>query len=207
LALGISMQVIYRGGFHSHVVLSTGLLFGLGSNWFLGALVAEYGKTAVQRPAVRLAARCWPLLLAATMGIWFTQALRLEFIYLCSGVVFAFMLLHFQAQEMEHPSAAKRRPRPWTILCGLASYPTYLFHAQILLIMGSAILQGNLASNWWMVWLVTTAITIPLGLVLGHLVERPIMSWRAGLLKQLKATALSPAAREVGTTPALGVQQ
>jgi len=207
LGFGITMQVAYRSGFRSPVIRSTGLLFGLGANWFLGALVAQYRNSLVRVPAVRLAARFWTLILALTMGLWFSQLISLEVAYLSSGVAFTLMLVRFLAQDADRGPAQRSRPAQFTTLIGLASYPTYLFHAQILLIMGSAILRWNPSVPWWLVWLGTTAITITLGMALGHLVEQPIMAWRAGLLKRLEAAAQPSQVRTGVTSPSWGVQQ
>ena len=58
IAVGATSQLIYRTGYHSPVVLGIGLLFGLGFNWFLGALIALHADDIARSPV----ANCFTML-------------------------------------------------------------------------------------------------------------------------------------------------
>lgn len=206
LAVATLMQALYATVAHSPYVLSLGLLFGLGINWFLGALVASHAAELVRFRAVRVVSRAWLPLLAAVIyareeGIMPNQAL-----FLLSGLAFALMLVRFHAASSMKPRVALP-PRVASVVhvLGLASYPTYLFHTQIQMLLGSAILRWGLISDCRVTWLVLVGVGIVSGVVLGLVVERPLMTWRAGLLKRLKSTRLAPPRRV--PSPALGIQR
>jgi peptidoglycan/LPS O-acetylase OafA/YrhL len=206
IAIGMVTQLAYRSGYRSPIVLSIGLLFGLGFNWFLGALVAVNADQLVRLRTVDHAARLWPLLLAVTMGLWLSQRVHLECVYLCAGISFTLMLIRFLAADARQGSTTRQEPDFLSTLFGLASYPTYLLHGPILLMMGSVAKNNGVASPWWLVWLVGTFTAIGIGLILGYVAERPIMAWRAGYLQRLKKT-LSEPARGRATLPVLGIEQ
>ena len=137
-------------------------------------------------PSVRLASRCWLPALALTMGLWFSRRVHLEFVYLGAGMAFTLLLVRFVVADAERGRGTGEEPRTFPTLLGLSSYPTYLFHGPILLVVGSVLRYRGLASPWWLVWAVGTGIAIAIGLVLGRIAERPLMAWRAGYLKRLK---------------------
>ena len=205
IAVGAVTQLLYRSGYRSSMILSTGLLFGLGFNWFLGALVAVHVDRLVRIPVVCLASRFWGLLLALTMVLWLSQRVHLEFVYLGAGIAFTLLLVRLLVVDARCDPETGREPGPFPVLLGLASYPTYLFHGPILLLVGSAIKNWSAASPWWLVWLVGTSVAISSGVILGYLAERPIMAWRAGYLKRLKQSRMVPA--HGGVAPILGIQQ
>ncbi len=205
IAVGAVTHLLYRSGFRSATILSTGLLFGLGFNWFLGALVAVHVDWLVRMPVLRLASRFWGLLLALTMLLWLSQRVHLEFIYLGAGIAFTLLLIRFLVVDARSSVEPDRKPAPLPALLGLASYPTYLFHGPILLMVGSMLKNWGLTWPWWLVWLVGTCVAISSGLILGYLAERPIMVWRAGYLKRLRQT--HKAAAHGGVAPILGIQQ
>jgi len=203
--VGAVTQLLYRSGYRSSMILSTGLLFGLGFNWFLGALVAVHVDRLVRIPVVCLASRFWGLLLALTMVLWLSQRVHLEFVYLGAGIAFTLLLVRLLVVDARCDPETGREPDLFPALLGLASYPTYLFHGPILLLVGSAIKNWSAASPWWLVWLVGTSVAISSGVILGYLAERPIMAWRAGYLKRLKQSRMVPA--HGGVAPILGIQQ
>ena len=205
IAVGAMTQLLYRSGYRSPTILSTGLLFGLGFNWFLGALVAVHVDRLVRIPVVCIASRYWGLLLTLSMGLWFSQRVHLEFVYLSTGIAFTLLLVRLLVVDARSIPEAGREPDPFPTLLGLASYPTYLFHGPILLMIGSAIKSSGAAPSWWSVWLVGTSVAISSGVILGYLAERPIMSWRAGYLKQLKQSRMGPVHGR--TAPIIGIQQ
>ena len=187
IAVGAVTQIAYRTGFRSPVVLSTGLLFGLGFNWFLGALIAVDANRLVRIPLIRLITRLWLPLLTLTMMLWFSQRVHQEFIYIGAGLAFALLLIRFLVVDTERVYEPRSEGAdPYTTLLGLASYPTYLFHGPILLIVGSVIRSQSISATWWMVWLMGTSVGIFTGLILGFLAEQPILAWRSEYLKRLK---------------------
>jgi peptidoglycan/LPS O-acetylase OafA/YrhL len=209
LVAGIAMQLIYRAGYKSGPVLATGLLFGLGINWFLGAMIAERSDSLARDRKVQAVARFWPAMVATSIALWCSQHVHLEYVYLSSGFAFSFMLVRFLGRDAEHPGRAEggaEGRRRWVTLLGLASYPTYLFHAPILILVGWASLRWNLLADWRWFWLVSASIALSCGLVLAHVAEQPILNWRAGMLRRLKD---SPAQARPGAVPAtiLGARQ
>ena len=89
---------------------------------------------------------------------------------------------------------------------GLSSYPTYLFHGPVLMLTGWVILHAKLNLDWRLIWAVTTGGAIASGIALGYLAERPILAWRAALLRR-KERAYPP--RVYGTVdgPILGINR
>jgi peptidoglycan/LPS O-acetylase OafA/YrhL len=91
-------------------------------------------------------------------------------------------------------------------MLGLASYPTYLFHGPLLLLVGSAILRWKLVSDWRLTWLILVSVGISTGIALGYLAERPIMNRRAAFLSRLRSQRTPPARGDV-KVPVLSIQQ
>jgi peptidoglycan/LPS O-acetylase OafA/YrhL len=187
VVLGGLLQAVYLAGNKNPLTLHLGQLFGLGTIWFLGALVAIHGPALVQDRSIRLLSRVWPAVFAVAVG-----RCRTEFIYLVTGVSFSLLLLRFHA--IEEVRVAKTGPTPeWfgslAKVVGLASYPTYLFHGPILLLVASTISHWGLVADWRVTWVILVTSGVGSGVVLGWLAERPIMNWRAGYLKRLKQAA------------------
>jgi peptidoglycan/LPS O-acetylase OafA/YrhL len=195
------MQFLYSAGLKNWYTLNAGLMFGLGINWFLGALVAAHGEALVRHRSARAMARAWPLAFASAVALKADGRCPEQMILLALGVAFSLMLLRFVAVAHSESEAAAGTDRPASSrvaglahVLGLASYPTYLFHAPILLLLAAAISHWRLVDDWRVTWAVLTASGVGAGLALGWLVERPIMAWRAGFLKGLKGRATtSPA--------------
>src|SRR5262249_16929223 len=139
LSIGVVMQALYRLGYKSTIILNTGLLFGLGINWFLGTLVAEHRTWLLRGRGVCEIAGCWPLVLALSIGLWCSQRFHLEFVFASSGVAFTLMLIRFLAEDAKRgggPDDLTARERSFVTILGLSSYPTYLFHGPILMLAG-----------------------------------------------------------------------
>jgi peptidoglycan/LPS O-acetylase OafA/YrhL len=204
VAIGAGTQVVFRLVYHSHFVMQLGLLFGLGINWFLGALVAEHGAWLVRNRRVCSFARCWPLLLVASIGMWCSRRVLFEFIYVSLGLTFALMLVQFlgdEARDGDTRPGLTARQKSIVAILGFSSYPTYLFHGPILMLTGWMILHWKLALDWRATWALSAGVAISCGIALGHLAERPIMAWRASWLKGLKSSRRSPE-RGRGNQPA-----
>jgi peptidoglycan/LPS O-acetylase OafA/YrhL len=210
VGVGFALQLVYRAGFHHHAVLGTGLLFGLGSLWFLGALTAENRSGFRDAPRLRAVARAWPLALALSIGMWCSQHVHQEFVFLCAGGSFTLKIVHFIGQDAlerdRDPNAPRREPRRHAVFLGLTSYPTYLFHGPLLLAFGALLQESRIATPWWWVWPAASAFAIVGSAPLAFLVERPLMTWRAGFLKGLKAETAPRAARRP-ESPILGIQR
>jgi peptidoglycan/LPS O-acetylase OafA/YrhL len=206
LGVGVLCQIIYRSGYHHPIILSTGLLFGLGINWFAGVLVALSSDRLASFRPLRWAARGWPLVLALTMLLWCSQRVHLEFVYLGAGLAFTLMLIRFVIAEADAGTPAPRRPGRFATLLGLSSYPTYLFHGPILLLIGSLLRDSSPSRPWWLVWPLAATIAIAAGVLLGLVAERPIMAWRAGYLKRLRE-ARPAGSRGGAAAPILSIQQ
>jgi peptidoglycan/LPS O-acetylase OafA/YrhL len=194
LAIATVMQVLYYTVAHTPFVLSMGMLFGLGINWFLGVMVAISGPALVRSGLFRQLARLWVPLLALAV-LWRLDArLPSAGTFLLSGVAFALLMVRFLQDGDSGRSAA---PLPWVprgIGClGMSSYPTYLFHGPILMLVGSVIMRWGLISDWKLTWAILSVVGIGSGIVLGFMVEQPIMARRSELLRRLKSgRAASP---------------
>jgi peptidoglycan/LPS O-acetylase OafA/YrhL len=184
------MLVVYRAGVYPRMALSVGLLFGLGANWYLGALIAVYRDRLARSRGARALAAAWPLVLAAAMALWASTRVPLEVVYLASGLAFALMLVGFLAcvargGRVAEPAWAAALARSW----GLSSYPTYLFHGPALMLFGAAGLRWGLVGDWRVMWVVVVASGALAGWILGHVLEAPILASRARLLRRLRSPA------------------
>ena len=121
--------------------------------------------------------------------MWWTQRVHLQFVYITLGFAFTLMLIQFVVSgQPSNPQTSQGRLDGLIELFGLASYPTYLFHGPIVMLVGSAILRWHLINDWRLTWVILTTTGIGTGLLLGNFAERPIMRWRTGYLKQLKTS-------------------
>jgi len=187
-AVAVVAQVLYVTVGHNRAVYRTGGLFGMGVLWFQGALVAVHGKEWVKVAWVRRAARLWPAALAFVIA-WKTALMPPHGMYLFSGAAFSLMLLHLIATSPAEPApagAGRWRAGLVTTL-GLASYPTYLFHGPILMLVGSWVMRWGGISDWRVTCLLLLAVGLALGPPLGWLLERPMMARRASWLRGLGA--------------------
>ena len=188
------LQWLYRHGERNELTLQVGQVFGLGAIWFMGALIAVHGPALARYRAARVAAISWPFLFA--LSVWLRADGRCpdQWIYLILGVAFSLMILRFQAADVlnsDRPAHAPRWLEATAKVVGLASYPTYLFHGPLLLLIASANWRWGFLSDWRATWLVLVISGIGVGLLMGWFVERPIMAWRAGLLARLKESRVS----------------
>jgi peptidoglycan/LPS O-acetylase OafA/YrhL len=198
LVIGFSLQLLYVAGFRLPLIRGTGLLFGLGTNWFVGALVAIYRNELAQNRWTAALSRTWPIWLISAMAMLFSQRVRMEAVFMTAGAAFALLLVRFLA--IDAAGATSRTPRLTRGLrrisggLGLSSYPTYLFHGPILMLLGSLILRVAPGASWWSIWASTTVVAILAGIALGYLAEQPLMRWRAGLLARLRTSSPGSAA-------------
>jgi peptidoglycan/LPS O-acetylase OafA/YrhL len=186
LGVAVLCELAYRSGYRHPLLRDAGMLFGLGIVWFAGVALALAADLLASIAPLRAASRAWPLILAAAMGLWCSRRVHLGFACLAAGLAFALMLARFVIDEADRGAEDGARPggRLAAVL-GLASYPTYLFHGPILLVLGS-ILQGTpLGRTWWLCWPLTATVAAAAGVALGFFAERPIMAWRAGCLRRL----------------------
>ena len=196
VALATAMQVLYSTASHTPVVLSAGMLFGLGINWFLGVFVAVHGRAlARSRRGARLA-RLWVPLLGLAV-LWRSDSrLPAGGTFVLSGAAFTLLLIRFlragAPERVAEPSPRVREGIEWL---GLSSYPMYLFHGPILMLVGSALLRSGLVADWRVTWALLAAAGIASGFALGFLAEKPIMDWRGAMLKRLKTGRPEPSRR------------
>jgi peptidoglycan/LPS O-acetylase OafA/YrhL len=199
LEIALLVEVLHFGGVYSSpIILGTGLFFGLGTLWFLGALVAEHRADLRRSRLARRVSPYWPLILGSAIAMWYTQRIHLQAVYVVLGVAFALMLIRFVV--LEGPTSPDRArgsaPRIVEIL-GLASYPTYLFHGPLVMLVASIMLRWNLQMDWRLTWLILFLVGITSGIALGYLAERPIMRWRAGFLRRTSSPPRPTVARVV----------
>ncbi len=197
ITIGGALVGLHLLGYRHGMILGFGLLFGLGINWFLGALVAVYGPGLMRQPKLRNLARLWPAGFALAVGLRAGELMPELGIDLLLGVTFACFLLRLIARDQD--DQAHPRPTPSGLatiaeFVGLASYPTYLFHGPILLAWAALIRQSGGDLDWRLTWLLLVTSGIGVGCGLGWWLERPIMRWRAAWLARRKsrAVALTP---------------
>jgi peptidoglycan/LPS O-acetylase OafA/YrhL len=192
LVVGGSLQTAYLLGYRSPAVLKTGLLFGLGVNWFLGVGVAVY-REEIGRSHVALGvARAWPVVLGLAFA-GYHLGMPIQFAYVVGGLAFALLLVRVVAT----PGPADGVVEPaWATklvgLAGLSSYPTYLFHFPLMWLLAAGMMRWDLAKDWVTMMGVLVAASLAVGLVLGLCLERPIMKWRAGVLAGLEGASRPP---------------
>jgi peptidoglycan/LPS O-acetylase OafA/YrhL len=88
LAFALPLHAIYFWWNRSLFVCGMGMLFGLGTFWFLGAMVAEYQDLLKKSPAARLGSRLWPVVLATAIAMWFSQQIHIQFVYVTLAAAF-----------------------------------------------------------------------------------------------------------------------
>ncbi len=190
VAVASVLQILYVGPLRSPLVYSTGMLFGLGLFWFLGAYLAQHSETIVHSRWLRIAAKGWiPLLV---LGIYwkYDTRLPLQGFYVFTGLAFALMLARFlQAPEPEAGAIAPVWRTRVVEALGLLSYPMYLFHAPFMMLIASAMLRWELIPDWRVTWVLLSTCGIVFGLALAYLLEKPLMKWRAGWLKRRNGAA------------------
>ena len=189
VALGGVCQGLYAIGYKDWYTLNVGMMFGLGADWFLGALVAVHGPSLVRHRPIRALAAAWPVAFGSAVALRADGRCPLQAIYLVLGIAFALMILRFQAvaaREAAGPRPAPSRFSKVAEVMGLASYPTYLFHGPVMLLLATANARWGLISDWRATWSVLVGSGIGVGVALGWVAERPIMAWRADLLGRLK---------------------
>jgi peptidoglycan/LPS O-acetylase OafA/YrhL len=200
LAIGGAFQVTYLAGFKSPLVLKTGLLFGLGFNWFLGVGISVWRDRIRQSPTILAVARTWPLILIASFA-GYHRGLTIQFAYVCSGIAFALLMIRLVA--VPEPAGGIVEP-PWMTrlvgFAGLSSYPTYLFHNSFMWVLATAIVRRGLVNDWVTLWGILVGSSLLMGGLLGWFAERPIMRWRQKLLAR---TDRGPSARRVVGGPGL----
>jgi peptidoglycan/LPS O-acetylase OafA/YrhL len=194
LVIAIPMDFLYFDAGRSRYAVSTGLLFGQGAIWFLGALVADYRGALRRSPWAKAASRFWWLLLAGACAMWVSQEVHLQVVLVVLGLAFALMLVRFVVTDEEETAAATRPTKHRRIveMFALASYPTYLFHGPLLMLIASMIMRYGLVSDWRVTWLILVSAGLSSGIALGFLAERPTMRWRAGFLRRIARGAPSP---------------
>ena len=69
---------------------------------------------------------------------------------------------------------------------GLTSYPMYLFHGPVMMLVGSWIMRTGVVTDWRLTWALLVAVGLTVGAAGAWLLERPVMGWRAGFLSQMK---------------------
>lgn len=186
LAVACATQAVYLFLVRHPIVYSTGMLFGLGVSWCLGAVVAQHSRVLLARGWLRILARCWPAFLATGIYWHYDHRLPVQGVYAWCRLAFTLMLLRFLDQPTAQVEGAEARPgksREWVRLFGLTSYPMYLFHGPFLMLVGSAILRWHLILDWRVTWGVLAVLGIAMGLVLGVAVEQPLLAWRETFLR------------------------
>ncbi len=187
--LGWSMYFVYRFALKSPAFGATALLFGLGTHWFAGAIIAAHRDFLARSALIQIVARAWPLVLAASIACKALVLARYELVLAGSGFAFALMLIRFLGCDTARSGHAQPPARVKAVVegLGLSSYPTYLLHGPILMLVGSMLIRLGLPLGWVGTSLLLSAAGIACGILGGYLLEAPIMAWRAGLLRRLSS--------------------
>jgi len=185
-AVAVVTQTLYVTAGRSPLVYRTGMLLGLGMLWFLGALLAVHGEALVARAGVRRLARSWPVVLAAAVAYRIAH-LPPQGVYLISGSAFALMLLSFLgAGPVAAPADSGRLRGRVVATLGLSSYPAYLFHGPLLMLVGSWVMRSGAVADWRATWALLVGVGLVSGALMGWFLERPVMAWRAAMLRRWK---------------------
>jgi peptidoglycan/LPS O-acetylase OafA/YrhL len=192
LGVGGVAYLVYRLEQKSSALASISSLFGLGIIWFFGALVAAHRDRVARDARLQLLARTWPIILAASIALRCTYLVKTEFVMVGSGLAFTLMLVRFLGADRARAGRAGAGglgPPTRAIISGLglASYPMYLFHGPVMMAVGSFMIRLPIVLDWRWTWIVLASSGIASGLIGGYLVEAPIMSWRAGLLRRVNS--------------------
>ena len=197
-AIAFVTQILYVTSARHPVVYSLGMLLGLGMIWFAGVLIAQRGDVWLRWRIVRVLAALWPVFFAVSL-LWKYLHLPPQGIYLIPGFAFSLMMLRFMDLEQRrlHATSAGHVVRSISTArargieaMGLLSYPMYLFHGPLLMLIGSILIRLNLAVDWRITWGVLVAIGLVSGLAMGWWIERPFMAWRSAWLKSWKPSAV-----------------
>jgi peptidoglycan/LPS O-acetylase OafA/YrhL len=197
--IAVPMSGLYFGWHRARFVAGLGMLFGLGIFWFLGALVAEHRAALKRSRLATVGSRFWLFVLATAIAMWFSQRVHIQVVLLVLAGAFSLMLIQFvTADDGRAPGNETVRPRLVPRVLGMASYPTYLFHGPLLMLVASAVMRWKLIDDWRITWVILVFVGVSSGVALGFLAERPIMAWRASWLKSRKAPGRSPASGRLG---------
>ncbi len=111
--VAVPMNTLYFGWNRSLFVCGLGMLFGLGTFWFLGALVAEHREDLRRWRPARAASQFWPLILAGAIAMWFSQHVHLEIVYLMLAVAFTLMLVRIVTTAEDSTGTTARARVAW----------------------------------------------------------------------------------------------
>ncbi len=171
---------------YDRYVYSFGQLIGLGTVWFLGVFAAIHGDYLVRIPWVRRLARFWPAGIPVVM-IWQFFHLTPHGLYSISGMTFALMMIRFHdGVDVVRPRVESSWRKSFAESVGLTSYPMYLFHGPVMMLVGSWIMRTGVVTDWRLTWALLVAVGLTVGAAGAWLLERPVMGWRAGFLSQMK---------------------
>ncbi len=192
IGVGGAMYLAYRFGLRSPAIATTALMFGMGTHWFLGALIAAHRDRLARDPSAQFVARAWPLILAASVAVKCLENKGSELIMMGSGLAFALLMIRFLGADRGRPASPAsagpgRRTQSIIAGLGLASYPTYLLHGPIIMLTGSVLIRLGLADDWRWTSMLLAASGIASGVLGGYLLEAPLMSWRAAFLRRISA--------------------
>ena len=149
------------------------------------------------------AARRWPVLLAVSLpllgvAILFplgTSAFAVTVGFTCLYLAYGILVLIAGA----YPGAGRRFPPARALAwCGVYSYTIYLAHSAISVIPAFGPEYGG--NNIWAARLAFWALSIGLGVMLSHLVERPFLRYRQRVLPSPQSTQPAPLPRGVAVT-------
>lgn len=187
LVIASTCDVYYFGVHKSLVVMRLGLVFGMGLTWFLGAWISAYRERLARSAAIQAFGRTWPIFLA--LGLVFRCINNgLQFSFLFSGLAFGLLLVRFLGDER---SGGSKEESPWVEKrcqeLGLSSYPMYLFHGPVILLVGALLTRFGLLVDWRLTWTIASLSGILFGVILGFVLERPFMAWRSALLRRWRS--------------------
>jgi peptidoglycan/LPS O-acetylase OafA/YrhL len=195
IGVALAMEVVHFRLHYSPLSRGLGSLFGLGAIWFLGAIVAEHRAALARSRLARLVSSCWPMILLLGMAIWFFQCVHIQVLFLVLAAAFSLMLVRFLTiEDATSPSRDRRWITTTTEILGQSSYPTYLFHGPLLMLVASAILRWNLVDDWRITWTILFVVGVSSGVALGYLIEKPILEWRKSLLRRFDSPRSSAVA-------------
>ncbi|MHC5740423.1 MAG: acyltransferase family protein [Nostoc sp.] len=157
------------------------LLLLLGSVWYCGVVVAFYHQKILQIYFIRIISNYWLAMLLIVLIVDYYRMLHPQLRNLSLWIVFSAMLLSFIHHS--NPRSYFCRKTVLTNFCkelGISSYPIYLIHGSLIILLASNIVFDS----WLKAWLLFSLTSVICGWLAKDILEKPVMNWKSNVLRQ-----------------------